>query len=109
MILINVKYQVKPEYVDTFLQDVDWFTQATRQEEGNIFFDWYQDPANPQEFLLIESFQDDAAEAHVSSDHFKRACEEMPAYLLKTPSIINTLIPGKTEWDKMAEFQVEES
>ncbi|AHI22328.1 putative quinol monooxygenase [Corynebacterium vitaeruminis] len=107
MILINVKYQVKPEYVDRFLEDVDWFTQATRAEEGNIFFDWYKDPVYEDEFLLIEAFQDDAAEPHVKSEHFQRACEEMPKYLVKTPSIINTLIPGKTEWDKMAEFQVD--
>jgi hypothetical protein len=31
----------------------------------------------------------------------------MPKYLVETPDIINTLIEGKTEWDKMAEFKVE--
>lgn len=106
MILINVRYVVKPEAAPTFLDDVAWFTEATRAEEGNIFFDWYKDPEDPNKFLLIEAFQDDAAEAHVNSDHFKRACEEMPGYLVETPTIINTLIGGKTDWDKMAEFQV---
>ncbi|HJG43197.1 MAG TPA: antibiotic biosynthesis monooxygenase, partial [Corynebacterium phoceense] len=26
---------------------------------------------------------------------------------LETPDIINTTIPGKTEWDKMAEYKAE--
>lgn len=107
MILINVKYEVLPEYGETFLEEVSWFTEASRAEEGNIFFEWYRDPENPRGYLLIEAFKDDAAEAHVGSDHFKRACEEMPKYLAETPDIINTLIEGKTEWDKMAEFKVE--
>lgn len=107
MILINVKYQVRPEAAGTFLDDIAWFTEATRAEPGNIFFDWYRSPEKANEFLLIEAFQDDAAEPHVNSEHFQRACEEMPGYLLETPEIINTLIEGKTEWDRMAEFRVE--
>ena len=106
MILINVKYQVLPEAADTFLDDIKWFTDATRAEEGNIFFEWFQNPDKKTEFLLIESFKDGADVAHVESDHFKRACEEMPTYLQETPQIINTKIEGKTEWDRMAEFQV---
>ena len=42
MILINVKFRVKPEHTATFLTDIDWFTTATRAEPGNLFFDWYQ-------------------------------------------------------------------
>lgn len=108
MILINVKYQVRPEVADDFLNKVSWFTEATRAEEGNIFFDWYRSPEQPNEFILVEAFQDDADVAHVESDHFKRACEEIPQYLKETPQIINTKIPEKTEWDRMAEFQVED-
>ena len=47
MILINVKFRVKPEHTATFLADIDWFTTATRAEPGNLFFDWYQSPADP--------------------------------------------------------------
>lgn len=108
MILINVRYKVRPEYADTFLEEVAWFTAATRAEEGNIFFDWYQDPVNSNEFLLIEAFEDGADVAHVTSAHFTRAQEELPKYFLETPDIINTLIPGKTEWDKLVEFAVTE-
>lgn len=107
MILINVRFLPKPEYVETFLDEVAEFTAASRAEEGNIFFDWYRSAENPNEYLLIEAFHDDAAEAHVSAQHFKDAQELFPTLLLETPTIINTLIPGKTEWDRMAEFTVE--
>ena len=56
--------------------------------------------------VLVEGFQEDAAEAHVNSEHFKKATELFPTLLVETPTIINTLIPGKTEWDEMAEFKV---
>lgn len=107
MILINAKFTARPEYAASFLDTIQWYTDATRAEEGNLFFDWYVDPAHPQQFILIEGFADDGAEAHVSSDHFRRACVELPKLLVETPEIINTLIPGKTHWDRMAEFTVE--
>lgn len=106
MILINVRFKPLPEHVDNFRELVKDFTDASRAEEGNIFFDWYRNEDNPDEYLLIEAFQDDAAEAHVNSDHFKAAKEFFPTILKETPTIINTLIEGKTEWDTMAEFKV---
>ena len=106
VILINVKFKPLPEYVDTFREQVAEFTEKTRAEEGNIFFDWSINTDNPNEFILIEAFQDAAAGAHANSDHFKAACELFPTILSEPPEIINTLIEGKTEWDRMAEFAV---
>lgn len=106
MILINVRFRPLPEHIDTFRDQVAEFTEKTRAEEGNIFFDWSVNTDDPSEFILIEAFEDDAAEAHVKSEHFKQACELFPKILKETPQIINTLIEGKTEWDRMAEFAV---
>lgn len=106
MILINVRFRPTPEHVEDFREQVAEFTDATRAEEGCIFFDWYRSEEDPNEYLLIEAFHDDAAAAHVNSEHFKKAQELFPTILSETPTIINTLIPGKTEWDEMAEFKV---
>ena len=106
MILINVRFKPLPEHVDRFRELVDDFTQASRNEEGNLFFEWYRSTDNPEEYILVEAFKDDAAEAHVNSAHFKEAQQFFPTILRETPEIINTLIEGKTEWDEMAEFQV---
>lgn len=106
MILINVRYIVRPEYQDTFLSEVDWFTQACRAEEGCLFFDWFRSEENPAEYFLVEGYLDGAGEAHVQSEHFQRATEELPKYFVETPKVINTTIEGKTEWDKLVEFEV---
>ncbi|MDU6480049.1 MAG: antibiotic biosynthesis monooxygenase, partial [Corynebacterium kroppenstedtii] len=34
MILINVRYRPKPEFVESFREKMDEFTQACRQEPG---------------------------------------------------------------------------
>ncbi len=106
MILINVRFRPLPEYVENFRELVDEFTRKTREEPGCIFFDWSRNTDDLNEYILIEAFQDDGAEAHVNSEHFRAATEMFPTILAETPQIINTLIEGKTGWDRMAEFQV---
>lgn len=106
MILINVIFTVKDEHIDTFMDAAAEFTAATRAEEGNLSFEWYHSTERPEEFVLVEAFRDDAAEAHVQSDHFRKAQQELPQYLVKTPSVINNLMEGKTEWDTLVEFEV---
>ncbi|AGF71916.1 putative quinol monooxygenase [Corynebacterium halotolerans] len=108
MILINVRFRPRPEYVENFREKVDEYTQATRAEQGCIFFEWARNTDDPNEYILLEGFQDDADVAHVESEHFRKSTEMFPELLTETPQIINTKIPGKTEWDRMAEFGVEE-
>ncbi|AGP31283.1 putative quinol monooxygenase [Corynebacterium terpenotabidum] len=107
MILINVRFRPLPGYVENFREIVADFTEATRAEEGNLWFDWFRGTDDPTEYILVEAFADDAAAAHVHSDHFRAACELFPTVLSETPQIINTSIPGKTTWDRMAEFSVD--
>lgn len=107
MILINVRFRPLAENTENFRELVNDFTEASRAEEGNLFFEWYRSTDDPREYILVEGFKDDAAEAHVTSDHFKAAQELFPQILEETPQIINTLIEGKTEWDQMAEFKVQ--
>ncbi|WP_273412537.1 putative quinol monooxygenase [Corynebacterium appendicis] len=107
MILINVRFRPLAENTENFRELVNDFTEASRAEEGNLFFEWYRSTDDPREYVLVEGFKDDAAEAHVNSDHFKAAQELFPQILEETPQIINTLIEGKTEWDEMAEFKVQ--
>ena len=78
MILINVKFKVRPEYVETFRDEAAEFTNATRAEPGCLFYEWYRSTDRPDEYVLVEGFQDDAAEAHVNSEHFKKATELFP-------------------------------
>ena len=71
MIFIAVKWPIKPEYADQWLDLVNDFTEATRAEPGNLWFDWSRSVDDPNEFVLVEAFQDDAAEAHVTAAAFQ--------------------------------------
>lgn len=103
MIFIAVKFTIRPERSDEWLSLVDDFTQATRAEPGNIFFEWSKSVDNPHQFVLVEAFQDDAAEAHVTSEHFKTAIGWMPDVVATTPDIISIQgVPGEG-WGKMGE------
>ncbi|WP_265448056.1 putative quinol monooxygenase [Flexivirga meconopsidis] len=105
MILIVVKWQIKPEYADQWPQLSREFTEATRAEPGNKFFDWSRSLEDPNEYVLVEAFDDDAAEAHVTSEHFAKAQAELPKYAAKTPQVRN--IQGQPEaWDQLGEFTV---
>jgi quinol monooxygenase YgiN len=106
MIFIAVRFRVRPEFSDGWLALVDDFTQATRAEPGNLWFDWSRSVDDPDEFVLLEAFRDgDAGGAHVGSAHFKLAMQTMPAALAETPRIINTDVPGE-EWSRMGELEV---
>jgi quinol monooxygenase YgiN len=105
MILIVVKWTIKPERSDSWLADVAEFTQGTRGEPGNIFFEWSRSVDDPNQFVLIEAFQDDAAAAHVNSDHFKTFVNWAPDAIDVTPQIISVQnVPG-SGWSEMAEVK----
>jgi len=103
MIFIVVKMTIRPERSEEWLTLVEPFTQGTRSEPGNIFFEWARSADNPNQFVLVEAFQDDAAAAHVNSDHFKAAMAWMPDVVAETPQIINVQVPGD-DWSRMAEI-----
>ncbi len=106
MIHIVVKFTVRPEYSDQWLNRIGDFTRATRQEPGNLWFEWSRSVDDPDRFILLEGFRDaDAGAAHVNSDHFKEAIRQAPAMLVETPQIVYAEIPG-TEWSQLAEMSV---
>jgi len=105
MIFICVKWKVKPEYADQWVELTRGFTDSTRSEEGNLFFDWSRSVEDPNEYVLVEAFKDDAAEAHVRSDHFKKAQADLPQYVQETPLIRNVQMEGD-QWDRLGEFEV---
>ncbi|MFC9936224.1 putative quinol monooxygenase [Nocardiopsis alba] len=106
MILIVVKFRVKPEVGDGFLDAVADFTAATRAEPGNLWFEWSRSVERENEFVLIEAFKDDAAEAHVNSDHFRDGLEAMKPLLTETPLIVSRLVEGEG-WDRMGELTID--
>ncbi|GAA2039596.1 putative quinol monooxygenase [Terrabacter terrae] len=108
MIFITAKFAVKPEHADDWPQISRAFTEATRAEEGCLWFDWSRSLDDPTEYVLVEAFRDEAAGgAHVQSDHFTEATSTLPAYLSATPKIVNTTVEG-TQWSELGEMEVEQ-
>jgi quinol monooxygenase YgiN len=107
MIFITVKFTVKPEHADEWPAKVADFTAGTRAEPGNLWFEWSRSIEDPNTYVLVEAFQDDAAAAHVNSDHFHAGLETMRPLLARTPDIINTTIEGATGWSTMGELSVD--
>ena len=109
MIFIVVKFTVRPDTSDDWLNLVSEFTRSTREEPGNLWFEWSRSVENPDQFVLLEAFRDRAAgSAHVSSDHFKAAINQLPPMLARIPEIINVELPG-TEWSELAEMSGQDS
>jgi quinol monooxygenase YgiN len=104
MIFIAVKFTIRPDRSDDWLALVEDFTTATRQEAGNLFFEWSRSVDDPHQFVLLEAFQSpEAGASHVNSEHFKTAMAWIPEVIAKTPDIVNVEVPGD-DWSKMAEL-----
>jgi quinol monooxygenase YgiN len=105
VILIVVKWPVRSEFDDQWPELVREFTEAVRAEPGNLFFEWSRSLDEPDTYVLVEAFADaDAGTAHVQSDHFAKAIEELPAAIAATPQIVNVEVP-QDGWGPMAEMQ----
>ncbi|MEU0940075.1 putative quinol monooxygenase [Embleya sp. NPDC005971] len=107
MIFIVVKFPVKPEHAGGWPEQAAAFTEATRGEPGNLWFEWSRSLEDPSTYVLVEAFRDDAAAAHVNSDHFKAALERFRPLLRHTPEIVSTVIPDANGWSAMGELQID--
>lgn len=106
MYFIVVKFEIKPESAEQWPEVVREFTEATRAEPGNMFFEWSRSVENPNEYVLVEAFTDDGAAPHVNSDHFAKGLESMRPHLAKTPKIISRQVDGNG-WEPMGELQID--
>ena len=107
MIFIAVKFQVRPEHAENWLDISRAFTEATRAEPGCLWFDWSRSVEDANEYVLVEAFRDgEAGGAHVQSDHFTAARTGLPPYLAATPKVVNFEVP-QDDWSELGEMRVE--
>ncbi len=107
MIFITAKFRVRPDDADRWPEISRSFTEATRAEPGCLWFDWSRSLDDPTEYVLVEAFRnDEAAGAHVTSEHFKTAQRELPPHLTETPRIVNVTVP-QDDWSELGEMAVD--
>ncbi len=107
LIFITAKFRVKPEHADAWIAISADFTAATRAEPRCRWFEWSRSVDDPTEYVLVEAFDDDAAEAHVTSRHFRAAQRELPQHLVETPRIVSTQV-DQDDWAVLGEMAVED-
>jgi quinol monooxygenase YgiN len=108
VIFITAKFRVKPGDADRWPEIIGDFTRATRAEPGCLWFDWSRSIEVADEYVLVEAFRDEeAAVAHVRSEHFRAAQESAPGHLVETPRIINVTVPQEG-WSPLNEMAVPE-
>ncbi|MDR3268671.1 MAG: antibiotic biosynthesis monooxygenase [Tannerella sp.] len=74
--VIVARVVVKEGQEKAFIDVATVLVNATRQEEGNLFYSLYQSPVKATEFIFYEEYKDDAAfQTHASSAHFAAFAE----------------------------------
>ena len=105
MIFITAKFPVKPEHADAWPSLSREFTEATRAEEGCLWFEWSRSLDDPAEYVLVEAFRDgEAGGAHVNSAHFKQAQRDLPPHLAETPKIVSQSVE-QDGWSELGEMK----
>ncbi|GAB3665135.1 putative quinol monooxygenase [Nocardioides korecus] len=106
MIYITVKKKLKPGTAEAYLAASQAYTDATRAEPGNMFYEHFVSVDDPDTILTIEAFTDKAAgEAHVNTDHFQNGVDgDAKQYIAERPDIMYIDAADRDGWDKMSEF-----
>jgi hypothetical protein len=81
LIFITAKFQIKPEHADDWPEISRTFTEATRAEEGCLWFEWSRSLDDPHVYVLV------------------------PPYLARTPDIVSTEV-DQDGWNELGELQV---
>ena len=87
MIVLNVTYKCKPDMRDEFLEMIitEGIDASSREETGNLKYDYYIPADGGDELLLVEKWSDaDALAEHAEKPHFKRLGELKAQYVIDT-------------------------
>jgi len=70
--VVRANWRAKAGTEAEVLEAIRKLTPISREEPGNLFYQAYQDPAEPLVFRLFEIYADEPAyQAHVASEHFQ--------------------------------------
>ena len=106
MILIVVKFPVRPERADEWSALAADYARAVNAEEGSLFFEWSRSLEEPDTFVCVEGFRDsDAGASHVGTQAFRDFVERAPDLVAAQPQIMYVDSPDLSGWGPMGEIQ----
>lgn len=105
MILINVKFPVRPERVEEWEELSAEYSRCVNAEEGCVFFELSRSIDEPNTYVCVEGFRDaDAGAAHTKTEHFAWFVEKAPDLVSANPKIIYVEAPQVDGWGAMGEI-----
>jgi quinol monooxygenase YgiN len=106
VILIVVKFPVRPERAEEWSALAADYARAVNAEEGSLFFEWSRSLEEPDTFVCVEGFRNsDAGASHVGTQAFRDFVERAPDLVAAQPEIIYVDAPDVAGWGPMGEIQ----
>ena len=106
MILIVVKFPVRPDRAEEWAGLAADYARAVQSEEGNLFFEWSRSLDAPDTYVCVEGFRDAAAgAAHTGTQAFRDFVEKAPDLVAAQPQIIYVDSPDLAGWGPMGEIK----
>ena len=87
MIVLNVTYRCRPGMREEFLEAIlrEGVDEASRNEAGNLKYDYYLPFDGGDDLLLVEKWRDaDALRLHAETPHYAKLKGLKPAYVTET-------------------------
>ena len=84
MIVTLVHVQVKPDFIEAFIEATRENHENSVKEKGNLRFDILQDPNAADKFILYEAYESDqAAAAHKETSHYFKWRDKVMPWMAK--------------------------
>ena len=61
MIIIHAYFKVEPQQRQVFLDQANLVAEPSQAEEGNISYEYFENPKQPNTFVFMEKWKDQAA------------------------------------------------
>jgi len=105
MILIVIKIPIRPDKADEWLKLATWYAEQVRSEDGNEFFEFSRSIDNPDEYVCVEGFRDDAAgQQHMSQSYVGQFVDKAADCVSARPQIIYVDAEEVTGFVEMGEI-----
>jgi quinol monooxygenase YgiN len=102
MYIVHVFIDVKPEFREQFILATKTNAKASIQEPGIWRFDFLQDTADPNKFILVEAYRTkDDTSKHKETEHYKiwnQVVAEMMA-VPRSKMIYTNIYPDEMGWE----------
>ncbi|GKX67408.1 putative quinol monooxygenase [Inconstantimicrobium mannanitabidum] len=90
MILKNVTFYIKPDYINKFIDATIENQKSSLLESGVESFDFLQCQNDPTIFILNEGYKsEEDLNKHLETDHFKKWMNEVEKYFAKEREKVN--------------------